>query len=249
MKEKHGSDAAHVNAVVFVIVLTSFIPAIAGSILNVAIPAIGIEFGSSAASLGWIINAFTISVLVVMLPLGRLADLTSKRVILIVGLFIFGGLNAVAYFSVSLEMVIALRVLQAFGAAAMFATSQAILVDTVPAHKRGRALGMSVGAVYAGLAVGPLLGGVITHYMSWRWIFAFAGLLGLIAAFVTLAKLPKKPAEKVEKQKNILSKMDIGGATLYMIGALALAVGFNVVSPGVWWPFAVMAAGLALLIG
>jgi EmrB/QacA subfamily drug resistance transporter len=241
-----NSDAAHVNAVVFVIVLTSFIPAVAGSILNVAIPAIGIEFGSSAASLGWIVNAFTISVLVIMLPLGRLADLTSKRVILIVGLFAFGALNGVAYFSVSLEMIIALRVLQAFGAAAMFATSQAILVDTVPAHRRGRAIGMSVGAVYAGLSVGPLLGGVITHYMNWRWIFAFAGLLGLIAAVVTLTKLPKKA---VEKRENILASMDIGGAALYMVGALALAVGFNVVSSDVWWPFVVMGAGLALLIG
>jgi EmrB/QacA subfamily drug resistance transporter len=253
MKEKHNGDAAHVNAVVFVIVLTSFIPAIAGSILNVAIPAIGIGFGSSASSLGWIVNAFTIAVLVVMLPLGRLADLTSKRVILITGLFVFGGLNALACFSVSLEMVIALRVLQAFGAAAMFATSQAILVDTVPAHKRGRALGMSVASVYAGLAIGPLLGGVITQYMSWRWIFAFAGALGLITAFVTLVKLPKKPVsgqpERKREKGKLLSQMDIGGSALYMVGTGALAVGLNLVKPGVWWPFAVVLAGLALLVG
>jgi predicted MFS family arabinose efflux permease len=185
-----------------------------------------------------------------MLPLGRLADLTSKRVILIIGLFIFGGMNAVAYFSTSLEMIIVLRVLQAFGAAAMFATSQAILVDTVPAHKRGRALGMSVGAVYAGLSIGPQLGVVITHYMNWRWIFAFAGLLGLITAVVTLMKLPKKNVVAKEAKKgSVISKMDVGGASLYMVGVLALACGFNVVSADKWWPYVVMAAGLVLLIG
>jgi EmrB/QacA subfamily drug resistance transporter len=246
MSKNHMSAAAHVNAVVFVVVLTSFIPAIAGSILNVAIPAIGMEFSSPTKTLGWIVNAFTISVLALMLPLGRLADLTNKRVILIVGLIIFGVMNALAFFAGSLEIMILLRVLQAIGAAAMFATSQAILVDAVPVNRRGKALGLSVGATYAGLAVGPLLGGVITHYMSWRWIFAFAGLLGIVSAIITIIMLPKNTAR--EQEEKLLPKLDLFGAALYMVGALTLAYGFNAVS-GEIWPFAVIALGLAFLIG
>lgn len=240
------TESARTKAVVFVVVLTSFLPAIAGSILNVAIPVIGAEFNSSATSLGWVVNAFTMGVLVLMLPLGRLADLTSKRVILIVGLFLFGILNVAASFSTSLGMVILFRVLQAAGAAAMFATSQAILVDAVPAEKRGRALGMSVGAVYAGLAVGPLLGGLITHYMDWRWIFAFAGFLGTLTAVVTLLKLPKKTEPK--REGKLIAKMDPAGIALYMVGALALSFGFNMVSNKLW-PFLVMGGGLAALVG
>jgi EmrB/QacA subfamily drug resistance transporter len=227
-------------------VLTSFLPAIAGSILNVAIPVIGAEFNSSAASLGWVVNAFTMGVLVLMLPLGRLADLTSKRVILIAGLFLFGILNVAASFSTSLGMVIVFRVLQAAGAASMFATSQAILVDAVPAERRGRALGMSVGAVYAGLAIGPLLGGLITHHLGWRWIFAFAGLLGTITAVVTLLKLPEKEGPK--REGKLLARMDPAGVVLYMVGTLALAYGFNVVSNKVW-PYLVMGGGIAALVG
>ncbi|MDR2487688.1 MAG: MFS transporter [Clostridiales Family XIII bacterium] len=233
------------RAVVFVIVFSSFLPSFAGSALNVAVPVIGHEFHSSAASLGWIVTAYMISTVTLMLPIGRLSDLTSKRRVLIVGLSIFSVVSGSCMFAGSLGMLIVLRVLNGIGSACMFATAQAILVDAVPREMRGRALGMSVSSVYVGLSAGPVLGGLITHYLGWRWMFVIISCVGFVTVAVAIAKLPEKP--RAPREGSLLSQLDGGGTAIYMVAIVALMYGFSSVARNA---FAVpcLLVGLGLLV-
>ncbi|MDR0817459.1 MAG: MFS transporter [Clostridiales Family XIII bacterium] len=238
-------ERARRRAVIFVILLASFLPSFAGGALNVSIPVIGIEFHSSTASLGWILTAYSISAVSLMLPLGRLADLTSKRNVLIIGLVIFCVLHAVAIFVDSLPLLILLRVLQGVGSACMFATNQAILADAFPFEMRGRVLGMSVAAVYVGLSVGPVLGGLITRHLGWRWIFAFIAILAAVSAIVAIAKLPKKTL--APRTESLGTLIDSGGTILYMTGIIALMYGAMKITQN-WWSYAILGLGVVLLV-
>ena len=180
--------------VIVVGVLCSFLAAFTGSALNVAIPTIGADFDAPAASLGWIVSCYNICTVVLLLPLGRLADLTSRRAVLLVGLTVFVVAGGLTPATTSLPQLIGLRVLQGVGAAGLFATQQAILAEAVPPQRRGAALGLTVSAVYVGLSAGPVLGGVFTRHFGWRSIFWFVTALGLATAAIAAAKLPHRHA-------------------------------------------------------
>ncbi|MDR0817651.1 MAG: MFS transporter [Clostridiales Family XIII bacterium] len=233
------------RAVIFIILLASFLPSFAGGALNVSIPVIGMEFQSGTASLGWILTAYSISAVSLMLPLGRLADLTSKRNVLITGLILFCVLHAVAIFVNSLPLLILLRVLQGVGSACLFATNQAILADAFPFEMRGRVLGMSVAAVYVGLSAGPVLGGLITRHLGWRGIFVFIAVGSAFAAAVAIAKLPKKA--RPPREESLVALLDGGGTALYMVGIIALMYGAMKITQN-WWSYVILGIGIVLLV-
>jgi MFS family permease len=144
-----------------------------------------------------------------------------------------------------MPVLIALRVLQGAGSAGMFATNQAILADAFPAKMRGRVLGMSVSAVYVGLSLGPVIGGLLTHHLGWRWIFGLIGVAGISASVVAISKLPEK-AKKPHEEK-LTSLLDGGGTLLYMVGVLALMYGAMTIKQN-WWSYVLLAVGVCLLV-
>ncbi|MDR1042863.1 MAG: MFS transporter, partial [Clostridiales Family XIII bacterium] len=175
----------------FTIFATAFVTTFAASSLNIAIPIIGKEFHIPAAQLSWIITAYMLFTVSLSVPFGRLADITGKRRLFILGIFIFGLTSGVSCVAASFPMLIAFRALQGFGAAMIFATNTAIVADAFPANERGRMLGLSVAFTYGGLSAGPVIGGMITHYIGWRYTFALSGVVSLIAFAIAAAKLPK----------------------------------------------------------
>ncbi|MGL4368818.1 MAG: MFS transporter [Spirochaetota bacterium] len=179
------------TAVLLTILLASFLSAFMGSSLNVALPAISREFSMDVVMTGWIATSFLLASAVFALPAGRVSDIKGRRRVFICGIIINLVSSIAAVFSVNQWMLIVLRAMQGSGAAMMFSTSNPILISSFPPQKRGKVLGMGVGAVYAGLSAGPFLGGVFTHYAGWRSVFIFNAamlLLVLVLTFVSIRR-------------------------------------------------------------
>lgn len=161
----------------------SFMTAFMGSSLNVALPQMSAEFGMNAVMTGWIASSFLLATAVFMLPSGRLSDLHGRKKLFLLGVLINMAASFLTVFSAGEWMLISLRGVQGFGGAMMFATSTPIVITSYPASQRGRVLGITVGAVYAGLSAGPFFGGMLTHYFGWRAIFIYCAAL-LAVTFV-----------------------------------------------------------------
>ena len=163
------------RAVITVVVITAFITTFTGSALNLSIPDIGSQFGASAGRMGWLVSGYTLSVAAFSVPFGRLADITSRRNVLIAGIALFVACCIAALLSGSMAMLLISRVMQGVGAAMIFSTNTAVLISAFPGEQRGRALGYSLASTYVGLSAGPVIGGALNHNFGWRSIFVFIG--------------------------------------------------------------------------
>lgn len=195
------------RAVITVVVITAFITTFTGSALNMSIPEIGREFNVSAASAGWLITGYTLSVAAFSVPLGRLADITSRRKILIAGISVFVICCIAATFSVSPAMLMISRIAQGVGAAMIFSTNTAVLISSFPESMRGKVLGYSIAATYVGLSAGPVIGGLLNYHFGWRSIFVLTGSLGIISFFAALFKLPRENEDKLKPENEDKLKM------------------------------------------
>jgi EmrB/QacA subfamily drug resistance transporter len=168
-------------------------------IVNMALPAIQRGFnGSSIASISWVLNGYTIVFAALLVPAGKIGDVIGRRRVFAFGLATFGVGSALCAFAPSLGLLVAARVLQGVGAAAVTPTSLGLMLPVIPLAKRPAAIGgwAALGAV--GAAAGPPLGGLLTD-ISWHWIFivnvplAFAALAALLR-FVPEIRDPAKPS-------------------------------------------------------
>jgi MFS family permease len=228
--------------ILVILVMACALPAFVSSSLNVSAPSIGLEFHTPATDLGWLIAAFILCSVSLVLPFGRLGDLTSRRALLIVGSAIVAVTAAAIVFVPSFEWLIALRVIQGVGGACIFSTNQAILVDVFPPAVHGRVLGMTAAGVYVGFAAGPVLGGLLTHYFGWRSIFIFVTAWSSALAIGCALKLP--PNSQPRKEGSLLKMMHLSGCALYMLAALSLAFGMNEIPES--HAYALIIAGIAL---
>src|SRR6185437_10862780 len=119
----------------------------------------------------WIVIVYLVVIAATLLTIGRLADMTGRKAIWMTGLIIFTLGSALSGASPSLGFLIAARGFQAVGGSLLFAVSAAMLTGAFPANERGRVLGLNALVVALGVSVGPTLGGVITQFLTWRWIF------------------------------------------------------------------------------
>lgn len=174
-----------------VVIITAFITTFTGSALNLSIPDIGEEFGVSANFVGWLVTGYTLAVAAFSVPIGRLADITCRKTVLVTGLIIFVACCIAAVFSMSMAMLLFVRIMQGIGAAMIFSTNTAILIGAFPGNMRGRVLGYSLASTYVGLSAGPVAGGFLNHNLGWKSIFILTGILGAAAFFIALFKLPK----------------------------------------------------------
>ena len=206
----------------YVLLITSlagFLTPFMGSAVNIALPAIGTRFSAGAIGLGWVATAYTLAAAVFLVPFGRVADLRGRELV-----FTFGiGIDAVASlgcaFAPALGWLIALRALQGAGGAMIFGTGTAMLSAAYPPQERGRVLGINVASVYAGLSLGPLLGGVLTQHLGWRGVFYSYVLLS--AATLVLALVGLKPKLKPRPE----TRFDFPGSLIYAAGLVSLMYG------------------------
>lgn len=169
------------KATVFVVIMTAFMTTFTGSALNLSIPEIGRQFDAGAQSVGWLVTGYTLAVAAFSVPMGRLADITNRKTVLAAGMTGFTICCIAAVFSVSLPMLLMLRILQGVSASMIFSTNTAILLSAFPEKMRGRVIGHSMAATYTGLSAGPVLGGVLNYHLGWRSVFVLTGILGVIS--------------------------------------------------------------------
>ena len=159
------------------------------SAVGIALPAIGREFNATALQLGLVETTYVLSSSIFILAMGRLGDIHGRRRIFVYGIVVFTvgcGLLSQAW---SIESLIALRFLQGIGGSMVMATTIAIVVAVFPPEERGKALGIAVASVYAGISCGPFLGGILVTAWGWRSIFYLSVPLGVLTFLITSAKL------------------------------------------------------------
>ena len=213
-----------------------FVGALDLGVLSPALPAIGAQFGIDTGALAWIFTLYLLVTVPSIAISGTLADRYGRRPIYLgcVTLFALGSILAIA--SPSYGIFLLARALQAFGAGGIFPVAAATIGDVVPQERRGAALG-TVAAMW-GLAaiVGPVFGGLITHFISWRWIFVANVPLAAVVIYLANRYVPSNaPRER--------GTLDGGGLSLLSLGLLALTFGITGAN------VAVAILGLLLLAG
>lgn len=161
-------DHAQEKSALFVATLSSFMGPFMISSVNVALPAIQQEFAADAVALSWVATALLLAVAVFLIPLGKIGDIYGRKKVFTLGLVVYTLASLAGAFSVSMPMLITVRVFQGFGTAMFVTTGMAIVTSVFPPQRRGRAIGLYVSAVYIGLSVGPFAGGLLTQHLGWR---------------------------------------------------------------------------------
>ena len=199
-----------VRALLAVVSFAVFVIVMNGSMTNVALPTIGEQFGASEAEAGWVITGYLL-VFAVGVPLyGRLSDVYSLRKIFCLGLAVFALGSLVCALAPSLPVLVAGRMLQAAGGAAIPALSSTSVARLLPPGRRGGALGLIVSSVGVGGAIGPVVGGAVVQFAGWHALFYGTLFLGILLIPAALRVLPETPPE--------------GGSSFDLLGGLLLAL-------------------------
>ena len=236
-----GEAAGTANGVskgtaLLVATLASFLMPFMGSSINIALPSIGKDFAMNAVLLSWVATAYLLAAAVFLVPFGRLGDIHGRKRVFTAGIVVYTLGSLLCGLSISSAMLISCRVLQGIGSAMMFGTALAIITSVFPPDERGRALGITVAAVYTGLSLGPFLGGLLTQHLGWRSVFITNVPLGLIMIAFVLWKLKGEWAEARGERFDFVGALVYGGAIvaiMYGFSLLPATLGIGLVAGGV----------------
>ena len=188
------------------------------TIVNVALPAIQQALNSSFSDLQWIVDAYALTLAAFLLTAGSLADMYGRRLMYLIGLVVFTLASALCGFAASTLMLQLSRALQGAGGAIMFAVSLALLADAFRGKDRGVAFGVWGAVTGLAVAIGPLLGGLLTTGLSWRWIFFVNAPIGIVAVIISVFKVAESRAPHA-------SRPDWAGFSLFTIALSSLVYG------------------------
>ena len=206
------------------IVTAQFMVILDVAIVNVALPSIQVDLGFSQTSLQWVISAYAIMFGGTLLLGGRLADLLGRRRLFLAGLALFSASSLLCGLAWSDESLIAFRAVQGLGGAMLAPAALSLLVTTfVDGRERNTALGIYGAASGSGAAAGVLLGGVLTSYLSWPWIFFINVPVGLAAIALTPWLLRESRAELDHRHFDLAGAATITAGLMLLVYALTRA--------------------------
>jgi len=159
------------------------------TVVNVALPAIQRDLGASLSGLEWIVSGYALTFAALMLTGGKLADLLGRRRVFVAGLAVFAGSSLACALAPSVGFLIGARIAQGVGAALMNPATLSIISATFPPRQRGTAIGIWAGVSALALAIGPLVGGLLTEHVGWSSIFYLnvpIGILAIVASFLLI---------------------------------------------------------------
>lgn len=210
-----GVDYSRKWLVMLAVGTSVFLATIDGSIVNVALPTLVRAFETNFPTVQWVVLAYLLTQTTLLLGVGRLGDMVGKKRIYNTGFVVFTLGSVLCGLSPTVYWLIFFRVVQALGAAMMFALGPAIITEAFPSHERGQALGLIGSVVSIGIITGPLVGGLIIDALSWHWIFYVNLPIGIIGTYLAWRFVPDfKPQGR--------QRFDFGGALTLFVSLLAL---------------------------
>jgi EmrB/QacA subfamily drug resistance transporter len=189
------------------------------TIVNVALPSIQQDLNIGISELEWVFNGYALTFGVLMLTGGKLADMLGRRRIFVTGLVIFTVASLACGLAASAGMLIGARVVQGVGSALMNPATLSIITATFPPRQRGMAIGIWAGVSAMALAIGPLVGGLITEHWSWNWIFFINVPIGILA--IVVARLVIDESRDMSAEQ----RLDLPGLLSSAIALFALTYG------------------------
>jgi EmrB/QacA subfamily drug resistance transporter len=198
------------------------------TVVNVALPSIRKDLGIGISELEWVVNAYALTFGVLLLSGGKLADMLGRRRIFIAGLVIFTASSLWCGLAGGAASLIAARTVQGIGAALMNPATLSIITATFPPRLRGTAIGIWAGVSALALAIGPLVGGLLTQDINWSWIFFInipVGVIGVVAARLFIDE---------SKDTSHEQRLDLPGLVTSAIGLFALIYGLIETNTHAW---------------
>jgi EmrB/QacA subfamily drug resistance transporter len=228
------------------LLLGMFVSILAGTVVSTSLPRIISELGGDQTAYTWVVTSTLLATTVSTPIWGKLADLLDRKLLIQLALVLFVAGSAMAGFSQDTNMLIGFRVVQGLGAGGLTALSQIIMADIISPRDRGRYMGLFGGIMAVGTVGGPLIGGLLTDSIGWRWNF-FVGVPIAILAIVMLQltlKLPKRAQRRV--RIDYLGAIFLaGGVSLLLIWVSLAGTNFD------WWSsetFWMVGGSIALLV-
>jgi EmrB/QacA subfamily drug resistance transporter len=218
------------------------------TVVNVALPSMQRALRIDRAELEWVVNAYALTFGVLLLSGGKLADLLGRRLIFIVGLVVFTGSSLACGLAKGPEVLIAARTVQGIGAALMNPATLSIITATFPPRQRGTAIGIWAGVSAMALAIGPLVGGILTQKIDWSWIFFINVPIGVVAIAAARAFVDES------RDTSHVQRLDLPGLVSSGVGLFALTYALISTNHHAWTSarvlalFAVAAVSLALFV-
>ena len=218
------TDKTTKKLVLFAATVSSFLSPFAISSTNVALPTIAEKFHMGAILMTWVPMAYILAGVALLLPFGKVADIYGRKKVFVYGIAVFTLASLLSGMAFSSLMFILSMALLGIGGSMLFGTGMAVLLSVYPASQRGKVLGVTIGAVYVGLSVGPFVGGFLTEQLGWRSIFLVNVPLGLAILSLILWKLKGEWAEAAGE------RFDLVGSLIYCASIVAVMYGFHAVA-------------------
>ncbi|MBV8356075.1 MAG: MFS transporter [Candidatus Eremiobacteraeota bacterium] len=192
--------------------------------LSPALPALGASFGVGPRSLAWVFTLYLLANVVAIPIATQLADRLGRRPVYIACVAVFAVGSVIAISAPTFTIFLLARAIQAAGAGGIFPVATAAIADRVPLERRGAALGLVAATWGLAAILGPIVGGLLTHLLSWHWIFAANIPLALIVIALARTNVPATAA-------HVRGPLDVLGIALLAIGLLAMMVALTGLEP------------------
>jgi EmrB/QacA subfamily drug resistance transporter len=213
------------------------------TIVNVALPSIQRDLHIGIAEVEWVFNGYALTFGVLMLTGGKLADLLGRRRIFIAGLAIFTVASLLCGLASSANFLIGARVFQGVGSALMNPATLSIIAATFPPKQRGAAIGIWAGVSAMALAIGPLVGGLLTEHAGWNWIFFInvpVGVLGIVVSRLVIRE---------SRDTSAVQKLDLPGLVTSAVALFALSYGLIEANKYGWTSGRILACFAIAVVG
>jgi len=211
MRNKSSNPQAVGRIVLAATILGSSMAFIDGTVVNVALPALQNALHASIADVQWVVESYALMLAALLLVGGSLGDLLGRRKVYVFGIAVFAAASAGCGMAPNIELLIRARSIQGVGAALLVPGSLALITASFPEETRGRAIGTWSGFSAITTAIGPVIGGWLIEYSTWRWVF-FLNLPLALAVILLSAKVPES------RNENASHHLDLPGALLETLG-------------------------------
>jgi EmrB/QacA subfamily drug resistance transporter len=210
--------------ILVLICFAQFMVVLDGTVVNVALPTIQKDLGLSEANLQWIVNAYTLVFGGFLLLGGRAGDLLGRKRLFLFGLVVFTTASLLDGISSSSGMLIGARALQGLGAAFISPAALAIITTTfAEGAERAKALGVWAAIAIGGSAVGLILGGALTQFFSWPWVFFINVPVGIAVFFLSLRFVPESKDELAHRSFDVAGAVTVTGGLMTLVYAIVQA--------------------------